>query len=106
MLNSSGIVALAGNMRLGATSEHLCVRAAFLNRTIHFKTNFDMETNVNNTTKPKHDAKLPVGRNALLDWSEKVKKAKRDFAIAFTNWANSPEHKKMIEGMKRLGGIR
>lgn len=67
---------------------------------------FDMETNVTTTTKPQHDAKLPVGGSALLDWNEKVIRAKRDFAIAFTKWVNSPEHKKMIEDMKRLGAIR
>lgn len=65
-----------------------------------------METNVNTTNQPQHDAKLPVGSSALLDWNEKVIRAKRDFAIAFTKWVNSPEHKKMIEDMKRLGTIR
>lgn len=65
-----------------------------------------METNVTTTTKPKHDAKMPVGSSALLDCNEKVIRAKRDFAIAFTKWANSPEHKKMIEDMKRLSTIR
>lgn len=51
------------------------------------------------------DAKLPVNSSALLDWNEKVIRAKRDFAIAFTKWVNSPEHKKMIEDMKRLGEV-
>lgn len=67
---------------------------------------FDMKTKLDNTTEPPHDAKLPVMGSALLDWNEKVKKAKRDFAIAFTNWVNSPEYKKIIEEMKRLGAIR
>ena len=39
-------------------------------------------------------------------WNEKVKKAKKDFAIAFTKWVNSPEYKKLIEEMKRFGAIR
>jgi len=41
---------------------------------LHFETErltltpeFDMETNVNNTTEPQHDAKLPVGSSALSD---------------------------------------
>jgi hypothetical protein len=65
-----------------------------------------METKLDNTTKPQHDAKLPVGSRALLDWNEKVKRVKRDFEVTFTKWINSPEHKKMIEEMKRLGAIR
>ena len=65
-----------------------------------------METKLNNTTEPQHDAKLPVGGSALLDWNENVIRAKRDFAIACTKWVNSPEYKKMIEEMKRLGAIR
>ena len=66
-----------------------------------------MEKKLDNTTEPQHDAKLPVGSSAsLLDWNEKVKRVKRDFAIAFTSWVNSPEYKKMIEEMKRLGAIR
>lgn len=65
-----------------------------------------METKLDNTTESQHDAKLSVGSSALLDWNEKVIRAKRDFAIAFTKWVNSPEHKKMIEDMKRLGAIR
>ena len=47
-----------------------------------------------------------VGSSDLSDWNEKVIKAKRDFAIAFTKWVNSPDYKKMIEEMKRLGAIR
>jgi len=66
----------------------------------------DMENNAQNPENPQHDAKLPVGSSALSDWNEKVIKAKRDFAIVFTKWVNSPEHKKMIEEMKRLGAIR
>lgn len=65
-----------------------------------------MENTLDNTENPKHDAKLHVGSSALLDWNEKVIRAKRDFAIAFTKWVNSHEHKKMIEEMKRLGAIR
>ena len=66
-----------------------------------------MKAKLDNTTEPQHDAKLPVGSSSsLLDWNEKVKKAKRDFAITFTNWVNSPEHKKMIEELKKLGAIR
>lgn len=64
-----------------------------------------MEKNVNTTTEPQYDAKLPVGSNALLDWNEKVIRAQKDFVLAFTKWVNSPEHKKMIEKMKRLGAI-
>lgn len=65
-----------------------------------------MENTLDNTENPKHDAKLPVVGGALLDWNEKVIRVKRDFAITFTKWVNSPEHKKMIEEMKRLGAIR
>ena len=65
-----------------------------------------MEKKLDNTNQPQHDAKLPVGSSALMDWNEKVIRAKRDFAIAFAKWVSSPEHKKMIEEMKRLGAIR
>ena len=65
-----------------------------------------MEIKLNNTTEPQHCAKMPVGSSDLYDWSEKLIKAKRDFAITFTKWVNSPEHKKMIHEMKRLGAIR
>ena len=51
-------------------------------------------------------SKTNVGNSALLDWNEKVKRAKIDFAIAFTKWVNSPEHKKMIEKMKKISDIR
>ena len=51
-------------------------------------------------------SKTNVGNSALLDWNEKVKSAKIDFAIAFTKWVNSPEYKKMVEKMKRIGDIR
>ena len=65
-----------------------------------------MEQKIDHTENQQHDAKLPVGSSALLDWNSKVIRAKRDFAIAFTKWVNSHEHKKMIEEMKRLGAIR
>lgn len=60
-----------------------------------------MKPKITTATEPHHDAKLPVGSSALLDWNKKFKRAQKDFA----KWVNSPEHKKMIEGMKRLGAI-
>ena len=42
----------------------LCVRFQNAARTLHLTTNFDMETNVNNTNEPQHYAKLPVVRHA------------------------------------------
>lgn len=65
-----------------------------------------MSTNDELKNETANGTKLPVGSSALLDWNEKVIRAKRDFAIAFTKWVNSHEHKKMIEEMKRLGAIR
>lgn len=41
--------------------EAICLAGCILkNKSLHLITNFDMETNVNNTTEPQHDAKLPV----------------------------------------------
>jgi hypothetical protein len=52
---------------MAITSKQLCVRAAFLNRTLHLTTKFDMETKLDNATEPQHDAKLPVvGQSELL----------------------------------------
>lgn len=46
-------------------------------KTLHLITNFDMETNVNNTTEnPQHDAKLHVMRSLLLKYQEEWKKSK------------------------------
>ena len=54
-----------------------------------------------------NDGKPPVGSSAsLLDWNEKVKKAKKNYDIAYAKWVNSHEYKELIEEMKRLGTIR
>ena len=96
---SSGFLSLAAN-------KCFAFGRNFENERFTSQKMIDMETTVKIQEKPQHDAKLHVGISALSDWNEKVIKAKRDFAIAFTKWLNSPEHKKMIEEMKRLGAIR
>jgi hypothetical protein len=42
----------------------------FENRTLHLPKMIDMETKLDNTTEPQHDAKLPVGSSASFEPSD------------------------------------
>jgi len=75
-----------------------CVCAAFDERTLHLPKMIDMETNVNNTSKPQHDAKLPFLRSASRKCFN-CKHASNAFKIAGKthHQCNHPKHEARFE---------